>query len=106
MVMLTDKESFFKELDRHAGENSSYALKSQLLESLATLYAIFTHPKTNNEQKSLIASRIAEDVKECSPGFTNRVNYTITLFNMPQNLAELVAQTRFKLVDRLAGILA
>ena len=104
--LLTKKEIFFKELNRHAGENSGYSKKSQLLESLSTLYAIFIHPKTSNEQKSLIASRIAEDVKECSPGFHDRVNYVITLFNMPQNLAQLVAQARFKLADRIAGILA
>lgn len=104
--LLTQKEIFFIELNRHAGENSGYSQKSQLLESLSTLYAIFTHPKTSNEQKSFIASRIAEDVSQCSPGFTNRVNYAITFFNMPQNLAELIAQARFKLADRIAGILA
>ena len=103
---LTKKEMFFNELNRHAGENSGYSKKSQLLESLSTLYAIFTHPKTSNEQKSLIALRIAEDVNECSPGFHDRVNYLIILFNMPQNLAQLVAQARFKLADRIAGILA
>ena len=104
--LLTKKEIFFKELNRHAGENSGYSKKSQLLESLSTLYAIFTHPKTSNEQKILIAFRIAEDVKECSPGFHDRVNYVIILFNMPQNIAQLVAQARFKLADRIAGILA
>src|SRR3990167_8481479 len=61
--LLTKKAIFFKELNRHAGENSDYSKKLQLLESLSTLYAIFTHPKTSNEQKSLIAARIAEDVK-------------------------------------------
>lgn len=104
--LLTKKEMFFKELNRHTGENSGYSKKSQLLESLSMLYAIFTHPKTSNEQKSLIASRIAEDVKECSPGFHDRVNYVIILFNMPQNLTQLVAQARFELADRIAGILA
>lgn len=104
--LLTRKEIFFKELNRHAGENSGYSKKSQLLESLSTLHAIFTHPKTSNEQKSLIALRIAEDVKECSPGFHDRANYVLILFNMPQNLAQLAAQARFKLADRIAGILA
>ena len=104
--LLTKKEIFFKELNRHAGENSGYSEKSQLLGSLTTLYAIFTHPKTSNEQKNLIALRISEDVNQCSPGFHDRVNYVILLFNMPQNLAQLVAQARFKLADRIAGILA
>lgn len=104
--LLPKKEIFFKELNRHAGENSGYSNKSQLLESLSTLYAIFTHPQTSNEQKSLIALRIAEDVEECSPGFHDRANYVIILFNTPQNLAQLVAQARFKVADRIAGILA
>ena len=104
--LLTEKECFFKELDRHVGLQSTYTLKPQLLESLSTLYVLFTHPNTTHEQKQLIASRIKEDVDQCSPGFTDRVNFTITLFNMPQNRDELIAQVRFKLVDRIAGIIA
>lgn len=104
--LLTEKELFFKELDRHVGPQSTYSLKPQLLESLSTLYFLFVDPKTTHEQKQLIASRIKEDVDQCSPGFTDRVNFTITLFNMPQNRDELIAQVRFKLVDRIASIIA
>ncbi|HHT0594102.1 TPA: hypothetical protein ACTXXA_002319 [Legionella anisa] len=106
VLLLTEKEQFFKELDRHVGEQSTYSLKSHLVESLSTLYFLFTNPKTTNEQKQLIASRIAEDVGQCSQGFTNRVNYIISRFNMPQNMDELIAQVRFNLVDRLASIIA
>ncbi|WP_133130779.1 hypothetical protein [Legionella yabuuchiae] len=106
VVLLTEKEQFYKELDRHVGPQSTYSLKPQLQESLGTLYVLFTHPKTTYEQKQLIASRIKEDVDQCSPGFTDRVNFTITLFNMPQTRDELIAQVRFKLVDRIAGIIA
>ena len=104
--LLTEKELFFKELDRHVGPQSTYSLKPQLLESLSTLYFLFVDPKTTHEQKQLIASRIKEDVDQCSPGFTDRVNFTITLFNMPQSQDELIAQVRFKLVDRIASIIA
>ena len=41
--LLTEKECFFKELDRHVGLQSTYTLKPQLLESLSTLYVLFTH---------------------------------------------------------------
>jgi hypothetical protein len=105
-VWLTEKEIFLKALDRHVGEQSTYSLKPHLLASLRTLYSIFMHPKTTEEQRRLIASRIKEDISECSPGFTNRVNFTITLFNMPQNQDELIALARFKLVDRIASIIA
>lgn len=105
-LLLTSKKCFFRELDRHVGTQSSFTYKSQLLESLGTVYFIFIHPSTSDEQRHMIASRIAEDVRECSPGFTNRVNFLITLFNMPQNIDELIAQVRFKLVDRIAGIIA
>jgi hypothetical protein len=70
------------------------------------LFSIFVHPKTRNEQKGLIASRIKEQVSECSPGFTNCVNYLIIGFNMPKNMAELLAQVRFNLVDRIASRIA
>lgn len=105
-LLLTEKERFFRELDRHAGATSSYSFKPQLLESLSTLYLLFKDSKTSDAQRRMIASRIAEDVSQCSPGFTNRVNFVITLFNMPQNIDELMAQVRFNLVDRLAAILA
>jgi flagellar basal body-associated protein FliL len=104
--LLTEQEIFFKELDRHAGEQSTYALKAQLLESLSTLYVLFTHEETTPAQKQMISSRIAEDVSQCSPGFINRVNYDITLFSMPQNIDELIALARFHLVDRMASIIA
>lgn len=106
VIFLTDKERFFKELDRHVGEQSTYSLKRRLIESLATLYSLFKHQNTTYEQKHLIASRIAEDVSQCSPGFTNRVNYVISRFNNPQNMDELIAQVRFNLVDRIASIIA
>ena len=104
--LLTEKERFFNELDRHVGATSIYSFKPQLLESLSTLYCIFNDSKTSDAQKRMIASRIAEDVSQCSPGFTNRVNFVITLFNMPQNIDELMAKARFNLVDRIAGIMA
>ncbi|MDP3706206.1 MAG: hypothetical protein Q8R24_09930 [Legionellaceae bacterium] len=100
--MLTAKEKFFKELDRHAGERSTYTFKSELLESLAKLYVVFT----TNEQKNFIASRIAEDVGQCTPGFHDRMNFIIISLNMPQNLDELLAQLRFNLVDKIAHQLA
>jgi hypothetical protein len=106
VIFLTEKARFFKELDKHVGKQSTYTLKPKLLESLATLYTVFTHPNTTPEEKRLIASRIKEDVSQCSPGFTNRVNYLIIRRNMPQNLDELIASVRFNLVDRLASILA
>lgn len=105
-VMLTAKVKFFKELNRHAGERSNYTHKSNLLESLAKLYAVFTHPNTTHEQKNFIAGRIAEDVAECSPGFHDRVSFTLIRLNIPRNLDELLAQVRFNLVDKIAHFLA
>ncbi|WP_133129261.1 hypothetical protein [Legionella yabuuchiae] len=106
VILLTEQGWFFKELDRHVGAQSTYSLKPQLLESLSTLYVLFTHPKTTDEQKNMIALGIKEDVEQCSPGFTSRVNYIISRFNMPQNMDEVIAQVRFKLVDRIASIIA
>src|SRR3990167_9846091 len=105
-VMLTAKEKFFKQLDRHAGERSTYTHKSKLLESLSKLYAVFSHVATTNEQKNFIAEKIAEDVSECTPGFHDRVNFIIISLNLPQNLDELLAKTRFNLVDKIAHQLA
>src|SRR3990167_10234422 len=106
VVLLTEKEKFYKELDRHVGPQSTYSLKPQLLDSFRTLYVLFTHPKTTDDKRYLIASRIADNVEQCTPGFTNQVNYLITLFNIPQNQDELIAQVRFKLVDRIARIIS
>src|SRR3990167_5119142 len=101
-VLGTEKEAFINELNRHAGPKSTYSLKPQLLDSLRKLYCIYTHENTNTDQQFLIASRIHEDITQCSPGFTDRVNFLLTLFDMPQNLNELLAKARFHLVDKIA----
>lgn len=106
IVQLTEKEQFYKELEQHLGPQSTYSLKFELQASFGTLYVLFTHPKTTHGQKELIASTIKEGVSKCSPGLSDRVNFTITRFNIPQNRAELIAQVRFKLVDEIANIIA
>ncbi|PJD91452.1 MAG: hypothetical protein CK424_06455 [Legionella sp.] len=103
-VSLTAKKKFFKELDKHAGERSTY--KSELLESLANLYVVFKHSNTIESQKNFIARRIAEDVSQCTPGFHDRVNFIIIRLNIPKNLDELLGQSRFNLVDKIAHQLA
>ncbi|WP_133131049.1 hypothetical protein [Legionella yabuuchiae] len=105
-VPLTKKELFFKALERHLGSQSTYSLKPQLLDCFRTLYVLFTHPTISGDKRYLIASRIADNVEQCTPGFYNQVSYLISLFNMPQNQDELIAQVRFKLVDRIARIIA
>src|SRR3990167_1074092 len=76
-VDLTEKEIFFKDFNKHVGPESSYSLKSQLLESLCTLYCGFIDPKTTATQKSIVACKIKEEITECSPGFNDRVNFAI-----------------------------
>jgi hypothetical protein len=105
-VLGTEKEAFINEFNRHAGPKSTYSLKSQLLDSLRKLYCIYTHENTNADQQFLIASRIHEDITQCSPGFNDRVNFLLTLFDMPQNLDELLAKARFHLVDKIARTFA
>lgn len=86
-------------------QEKCYAYKPQLLESLGTLYALFTHSQTTHEQKQMIASGIAEDVHECTPGFNNRENFLITRSNLPQNMDELISLARFHLVSRIQALL-
>ncbi len=102
-VLGTERELFFNELNRHVGPESNYSSKPRLLESLKTLYCLFTDPKTTIDQKSMIASRIKEDITQCTPGFDDRVTTILILLNMPQNLDQLLAQARFHLVDRIAS---
>ena len=104
-VVGTEQALFFNELNRHVGPNSTYTSKSRLLESLKALYCLFTHPKSTPEQQSLIASRIKEDITQCSPGFENRLTAILILFNTPKNLDELIAEVRFHLVYKIAGML-
>src|SRR3990167_354989 len=106
IIMLTTKAKFSKELARHAGASSAYTHKSELLESLAKLYVVFKHADTTNEQKNFISRSIAEDINQCTPGFHDRVNLSIILLNISQNLDELLAQVRFNLVDKIAHQLA
>src|SRR3990167_1903485 len=105
-ILLTQKEMFLKELNRHAGPASTLSSKPELLESLSKLYCVFIDPKTKDPKKYMIAKRIYEDVINCSPGFADRVKFTTLILNVPLNLEELLAQVRFNLVDTIASIVA
>lgn len=105
-ILLTQKEAFFKELNKHAGPASTMSSKRELLESLSKLYCVFIYPKTKDHKKYMIAKRIYEDIINCSPGFSDRVKFTTLILNVPLNLDELLAQVRFNLVDKIANIAA
>ena len=98
----TEKAAFINEFNRHAGPSSTFSSKPQLLASLRKLYCIYTDTNTSDDKRSLIASRIREDISQCSPGFTNRVNFLLTLFDIPSNFDELLAKARHALVDKIA----
>ena len=100
------KQKFIEDFNRHTGSASTFTYKDDLLNSLSLLYMRFKDSRTTDEQRQFIASRIAEDIESCTPGFSNRVNYILMYFDMPQNLDELIARARFNLVDRIASIIA
>src|SRR3990167_6353631 len=105
-ILLTKKEMFLKELNWHAVPASTLSSKLELLESLSKLYCVFIDPKTKDHKKYMIAKRIYEDIINCSPGFADRVKLTVLILNVPLNLDELLAQVRFNLVEKIAGIAA
>src|SRR3990167_9041226 len=84
-VLLTKKEEFFKELNKHAGPASTMSSKPELLESLSKLYCVFIDPKTRDHKKYMIAKRIYDDVINCSPGFCDHVKFITLILNVPLN---------------------
>ena len=102
LILLTEKEIFFKDFNRHVGPKSSYSLKSKLLESLLTLYGSFIDLTTTATQKTMVACQVQAGIADCTPGFHDGINFTIFLFYMPQNMDELLARVRFSLVDEIA----
>src|SRR3990167_6148640 len=66
-ILLTQKEMFLKELNRHAGPASTLSSKPELLESLSKFYCFFIDPKTKDHKKYMIAKRIYEDSVDAGP---------------------------------------
>lgn len=106
-IEVTGQALFIKHLNRHAGEQSVYTHKTTLLQSLGILYNIFTDTKTKPYHRKFIAIQLNEEVRECTPGFHNRVQTLLIQFNTPyRTLPDLIADLRFKLMDKIASIIA
>ena len=98
-----EKASFVKSLERHAGLQSTYALKAELHESLIMIYVKLASAKTSPDQKMALVSKLREGIHNCSPGFHDRVNMAVVSLSNPENLDELLNMQRQDIVSRAAS---
>ncbi|EKD71252.1 MAG: hypothetical protein ACD_46C00228G0001, partial [uncultured bacterium] len=99
----TKKTEFFYRLNFHAGSIATYSLKTNLLESLQTLYSVLADPKTPFDQKYSLAVKIIEGVPHCTSGFHDRCNECIQGLIQPENLDEMLGVIRQNIVSSTAS---
>ncbi|BBB15873.1 uncharacterized protein RVIR1_14290 [Candidatus Rickettsiella viridis] len=82
--------------------NSTISLK----EALQFIYLTLSHLNCKSSYYSAIVLKLTEDIEFCTPGFINRVADIVTSLQEPQNLDELLYQSRLDLVNTVAAKLA
>ncbi|HTM63835.1 MAG TPA: hypothetical protein VL360_04980, partial [Gammaproteobacteria bacterium] len=72
-----DKQNFIANMERLSGPDATYTLKAQLHESMIVIYANLASTKLSPDQKTALASKLVEGVKNCGPGFHDRINEAV-----------------------------
>lgn len=90
----------------HAGANSTYTNKHRLIDTLQTIYLrLSATGKTalNDTQKTMVALKLSEEVRKCTPGFHDRANeIIIALSNQTANIDSFLLKIRHAIVETAA----
>ena len=97
------KSEFINDLDKKAGDRSTYTFKASLHESMQTLYSVLADATTPFDQKRALADKIVEGVAKCVPGFENRCNECIESLTQVGNLDEMLSVIRQSIVSNVAS---
>jgi hypothetical protein len=94
-----------QELDRHAGELSSFTFKNELrleLEKIVQRFMAQGEQELNKNKKTEIALQIQEGINQCTPGFYNRIILINQSFSIPNTLKALLTKIRHNIVNKAA----
>ena len=97
-----EQENIHSDLLRHVGQNSYYASKRLLIESLKELNKRIVHADVSQDKKVSAATRLIEGISNCSQGFHNRINEVILSFSQQDGITEFLEQLRKEIVEKIA----
>jgi hypothetical protein len=89
---------------KHIGVASTFTHIEQLKKYLSYIVAVLNgkvasiQPSENN--KSAIMVKLTEEIKQCTPGFLNRVYVIVGSFNQPRSIDALLCAYRLQLVEK------
>ena len=91
-------------LDRHIGLQSTYTHKQALIHTLNAIYnrIISLDPVLSDDARKAVFLKLSDNIKDCSPGFHNRVNGIYQNSFITISLDGFLAQIRWSLVNRAA----
>jgi hypothetical protein len=98
-----DKQNFIANMERLSGPDATYTLKAQLHESMIVIYANLASTKLSPDQKTALASKLVEGVKNCGPGFHDRINEAVESLSVPENVDDLLSILRHAIVSNAAS---
>jgi|GEM_PF-1749633 len=96
-------EQLLNELTRHT-DVTSYSMGQELLLAIQALdEAFLQNPEVSNDTKTLIATKLMEEIETCTPGFHNRVQKLLmTQSGIANNLSDMLKAIRHDIVERVA----
>ena len=97
------REAFAKKIQDHVGPNSTYKPKASVLQGLKVIYDKFKDANTNESEKKIIAIKLEERARECTPGFHNGVNAMVDSFYSAKSVNDLLYRVRNDIVSRTAN---
>ena len=97
------RAAFAAHIERHLGESSTYALKSEALQGLKIIHDRFMAEDTKDSEKTMIALKLQEGAEESTPGFHNGVNEILDGFFLAKNINDLMYRVRQDIVARTAS---
>ena len=96
-------------LKQHIGVDSTYTYKADLISTLILVFYRLNGQfdsqlgLLSDDEKSMILSKLTEDIEHCTPGFHDRVTEIVLSMSQPQNFAQLLQVVRENLVIKTAA---
>ncbi len=95
------KSTFVVRLNIHVGENATYEMKQQVLDSLKVIYLKMI--SSSSDTQASIAYKLYERALHCTSGFHDGVNSLVDSFEQPKSIDDLLYRIRHEIVSRTAN---
>jgi len=95
-------QNILTQLMRHT-DVTSYRMGQALIQAIQTLDATFLqNPEVSDDTKTLISTKLMEEMSACTPGFHNRVQMLLMTQGVAKSFSDMLRAVRQDIVERTA----